>query len=92
MNVKEAAEPNQGPLGISTEDFRESYLIPPEIPSTLLTYIIDRIPRGIELTSMKVLNQSASRWQIALSYERPPDSLEQIVREFISDGQRWRER
>ena len=87
----------QGPTGESSFDAelsRESYLIPPEIPPSLLTYIFardSRVSRQGEILSISVRDQSARHWALEILREALPDRVTTQVHHFEAVGETWRE-
>lgn len=87
----------QGPTGVIAEpsvQARESYLIPPEIPPSLLTYIFTcQAPseKKGEILSISVLDSGEESWTLEIMREFLPDEVRTDVHRFIARGQRWRE-
>lgn len=85
-----------GPTGnsqraISKPDVRESYLIPPEIPASLLTYLFrSRTSKG-EITSIHVHEVVENIWTLAITSESLPDGVFFEVHRFAPDGATWRQ-
>lgn len=88
---------DQGPTGeisFSKESARESYLIPPEIPPSLLTYIFARDSRASrqgEILSISIRDQSARHWTLEILREALPDQVTMQVHHFEAVGVTWRE-
>jgi len=87
----------QGPTGVIAEpsvQVRESYLIPPEIPPSLLTYIFTRqslSEKKGEILSISVLDSGEESWTLEILREFLPDEIRTDVHRFIARGKRWRE-
>lgn len=82
----------QAPTGNSTEVItRESYLIPPELPPTLIDFILAKKPRGAELCALRVRNFSAKSWTFDIEFEELPNEIFQVTKSFTRDGDSWRE-
>ena len=82
---------SQGPTGDSAKvSSLESYLIPPEIPPTLLDFIFATTPAQMEILSLEVIEMREKRWTIEVSTEAPPDQSEVAVRRFARIGDTWR--
>lgn len=86
-----------GPTGVIAEpsvQARESYLIPPEIPPSLLTYIFTReatrATKG-EILSISVLDSGEESWTLEIMREFLPDETRTDVHRFTARGKRWRE-
>ena len=87
----------QGPTGVIAEpsvQARESYLIPPEIPPSLLTYIFTRqamSEKKGEILSISVLDSGEESWTLEIMREFLPEEIRTDVHRFIARGKRWRE-
>jgi hypothetical protein len=87
----------QGPTGVIAEpgvNVRESYLIPPEIPPSLLTHIFRRqalSEKKGEILSISVLDSGEERWTLEIIREFLPDEIRTDVHRFTIKGKRWRE-
>lgn len=82
----------QAPTGNSTEVItRESYLIPPELPPTLIDFILAKKPRGAELCALRVRNFSAHSWTLDIEFEELPNEIVRVTKSFTRDGDSWRE-
>jgi hypothetical protein len=68
---------------------RESYLIPPEIPASLLTYLFDSTAREREITSIRVKDVAENIWTLEITSESLPDSALRTVHRFALDGTTW---
>jgi hypothetical protein len=86
-----------GPTGLVADpvvETRESYLIPPEIPTSLLTYIfqrdLDDEKRG-EIIAISISDQSENMWALNILRESPPDGISERVHRYIPTGTSWRE-
>ena len=95
--VVSAIPSEQGPTGVIAEpsvQARESYLIPPEIPPSLLTYIFTReatrAKKG-EILSISVLDSGEESWTLEITREFLPNEIRTDVHRFIARGKRWRE-
>lgn len=89
-------QPPLGPTGSSTNSLlepgvRESYLIPPEIPASLLTYIFEHNARGREITSISVKDVAGNIWTLDITSESLPDSSLSETARFAPSGATWRE-
>lgn len=82
----------QAPTGNSSEEItRESYLIPPELPPTLIDFILAKKPRGAELCALRVRNFSAQSWTLDIEFEELPNEILQVTKSFTRAGDSWRE-
>lgn len=82
----------QAPTGNSSEVItRESYLIPPELPPTLIDFILAKKPRGAELCALRVRNFSAKSWTLDIEFEELPNEILQVTKSFTRAGDSWRE-
>lgn len=84
----------QGPTGVrerSAPITLESYLIPPEIPSSLVSYLLQTKPENSEIVSIGVLAHLEKKWTIEISLERLPAETFREVIEFVKSGESWRE-
>jgi hypothetical protein len=95
--VGSAIPSEQGPTGVIAElsvQAQESYLIPPEIPPSLLTYIFARqalSEKKGEILSISVLDSGEESWTLEIMREFLPDEIRTDVHRFIARGKRWRE-
>ena len=83
----------QAPTGESPpSEVRESYLIPPEIPATLLDYLFRKIPSESEMVSITVTDHSTDSWTLEITREELPNrSIVELRRFLLIDGE-WFER
>lgn len=84
----------QGPTGeevLSLSDERESYLIPPEIPSEVLTLLFRRISVEGEILAISITSKSANRWTLEVTTEKLPSQATTRRRDFARVGKIWRE-
>ena len=83
----------QAPTGESSLPVaRESYLIPPEIPATLLDYLFRKIPSESEMVSITVTDHSTDSWTLEITREELPNrSIVERRRFLLIDGM-WIER
>ena len=87
----------QGPTGdisFPAESSRESYLIPPEIPTSLVTYIFTRrsnVRNQGEILAISVRDQSRGMWTLEILREAFPDQITTEVLHFKAEGATWRE-
>lgn len=82
----------QGPTGRSiTPTTRESYLIPPEIPPTLIDYLLENKNPESEIVAIEVESGSESLWTLRISSEAPPDRSGSELRSFLRSGDTWSE-
>ncbi len=83
----------QAPTGESSLSVvRESYLIPPEIPATLLDYLFRKIPGESEIVSITVTDHSTDSWTLEITREELPNrSIVERRRFLMIDGE-WFER
>ena len=83
----------QAPTGESSLPVaRESYLIPPEIPATLLDYLFRKIPGESEIVSITITDHSTDSWTLEITREELPNrSIVERRRFLMIDGQ-WFER
>ena len=84
----------QGPTGAPLRSFsteRESYLIPPEIPSALLSLLFNSVKGGAEILAIAALSSSEDRWVLAVTSEQLPELSITTTQTFIRMGQEWRE-
>lgn len=80
----------QGPTGSDERTFhRESYLIPPEIPVTLIDYILAKKPDETEILSIHVESASDELWILQLTYESRPDRSIVVVKRYMRSGDTW---
>ena len=90
--VGSATEAIQGPQGQIMNQAEKSdatYLIPPEIPPSLVTFIVDAFSRRGEITSLEVLDHGEERWTIQIITERLPDEIASEIHTFIPRGDSW---
>jgi len=83
-----------GSLSESVGQTRESYLIPPEIPTSLLTYIFKRDLEDVktgEILAISVSDQSEKMWALKILRESPPDGISERVHRYVTAGTSWRE-
>lgn len=84
----EQAPTGENPLSV----VRESYLIPPEIPATLLDYLFRKIPGESEIVSITVTDHSTDSWTLEITREELPNrSIVERRRFLMIDGE-WFER
>ena len=83
----------QAPTGASSLSVaRESYLIPPEIPATLLDYLFIKISGESEIVSITVIDHTADSWTLEITREELPNrSIVERRRFLMIDGE-WFER
>jgi len=82
----------QGPIGRSiTPSTRESYLIPPEIPPTLIDYLLENKNPESEIVAIQVESGSENLWTLRISSEAPPDRSGSALRSFLRSGDTWSE-
>lgn len=83
----------QAPTGASSLPVaRESYLIPPEIPATLLDYLFRKISGESEIVSITVIDHTTDSWTLEITREELPNrSIVERRRFLMIDGQ-WFER
>lgn len=84
----------QGPTGAPLPSFsteRESYLIPPEIPSALLSFLFTTVEDKAEIVAIAALSSSEDRWVLAVTSEQLPKLSITKTQTFIRVGQEWRE-
>lgn len=89
-------EVSLGPTGnsqraTSTADARESYLIPPEIPPSLLTYLFKKKTHEREITSIYVHDVAENIWTLEITSESLPDGVFSEIHRFAPDGMTWRQ-
>ena len=85
--------PPQGPTGHpATPSARESYLIPPEIPATLLDYLFAHQAPSSEIISIAVADFSSDTWTLHVTTEQLPDAVRTERRRFLLVDGSWRER
>ncbi len=81
-----------GPTGSDTPlRSLESYLIPPEIPTSLIDYIMKNNPDDTEILSIQVESGSDELWILQLTCERTPDESISIVKRYTRLGTEWAE-
>ena len=88
------ARTTQGPTGAPLPSFsteRESYLIPPEIPSALLSLLFTTVEGKAEIVAIAALSSSEDRWVLAVTSEQLPELSITKTQTFIRVGQEWRE-
>ncbi|MBM3704109.1 MAG: hypothetical protein FJW54_03440 [Actinobacteria bacterium] len=82
----------QGPTGRSiTPSTRESYLIPPEIPPTLIDYLLENKNPESEIVAIQVERGSENLWTLRISSEAPPNRSGSELRSFLRSGDTWSE-
>ena len=85
--------PLQGPTGdLATPSARESYLIPPEIPATLLDFLFAHQAPSSEIISIAVVDFSFDTWTLQVTTEQLPDEVRTERRRFRFVDGSWRER
>ena len=93
-SLEQVAQGPTGEISFDAERSRESYLIPPEIPPSLLTYIFARDSRDSrqgEILSISVRYQSARHWTLEILREALPDRVTTQEHHFEAAGETWRE-
>lgn len=96
LSMASCARPEQlpqGPTGdLSMPSARESYLIPPEIPVTLLDYLFTHVATDSEIVSIALVDFSSDTWTLHVASEQLPDEVRTERRRFRFVDGRWRER
>ena len=97
ISAADSSRKKLGPTGFVTEsvvETRESYLIPPEIPTSLLTYIFQRDledRKTGEIVAISIYDQSERMWALNILRESPPDGISERVHRYVPVGTSWRE-
>ena len=79
----------QGQIMNQAEKSEATYLIPPEIPPSLVTFIVDAFSRNGEITGLEILDNGDERWTIQITTERLPNQIESDIHTFIPQGDSW---
>lgn len=83
---------SQGPTGgLRHPSSRESYLIPPEIPPSLIDYLLVNKNPESEIVEIQVESVSVNLWTLKISSEAPPDRTGSELRRFLRSGDTWSE-
>lgn len=81
-----------GPTGsVTKSEMPASYLIPPEIPATLLTLLFSQVRTGSEILAIRVVSANSQFWSLEISSESLPDNSSTQIRHFERNGNSWRE-
>lgn len=67
----------------------ESYLIPPEIPPTLISYILTTRPVDSEIIALVVRDHSDRSWTLEISRERLPAEIITETIRYVWMGKSW---
>ena len=84
----EQAPTGASPLSVA----RESYLIPPEIPATLLDYLFRKMPGESEIVSITITDHSMDSWMLEITREELPNQSSVERRRFLMIDGEWFER
>lgn len=89
-HVAERTKTSQGPTGsqVQPSDW-ESYLIPPEIPSTLLDYLFAKKLQDGEITSIKLKDVTDDIWALEVTTERLPNQSHSRVIKYQNIDGTW---
>lgn len=88
-SARQALQGPQGQIMNQEEKSEASYLIPPEIPPSLVTFIVDAFSRNGEITGLEILDHGDERWTIQITTERLPNQIESEIHTFIPHGDSW---
>ena len=92
VGCSDTEQPPQGPTGLlSMPSARESYLIPPEIPATLLDYLFAHQAPRSEIISISIEDFTNAKWTLEITIEQLPDEVRSERRSFSFIDGAWHE-
>lgn len=91
-SAPESSYRSLGPTGsVTKSEMPASYLIPPEIPATLVTLLFSQVRSGSEILAIRVVSANSQFWSLEISSESLPDNSSTQIRHFERNGNSWRE-